>query len=263
VTQSFRFDAEFEQQAARTPQDVALRFHDDAVTYAELDARANRVANYLRDTGVAAGAYVGLHVERSIDAVAAVLGILKASGAVVPLPPSWPAERVAEILRFANLDAVIDAASLAAALRADTATPPRIGRDDRPAFVICSSGSTGTPKMIVRSHGSFLHRLQWTWEQHPFTACRLRAVRTAVRGVAHHPRRGPRSGDFGVSAAECHATSSSSLLQASLDIPASSRAVAGPWSDGRARSTTRVPRGGRVPRRRRSSLSMEQRKTRR
>ena len=170
MTQSFRFDTAFEQQAARTPGAVALRYGDAAITYAELDARANRVANSLRVTGVAPGAYVGLHVERSIDAVAALLGILKAGGAVVPLPPSWPADRVAEILRFARLDAVIDAVSLSDALAGDGTPPPRTGGSDSPAFVICSSGSTGTPKMIVRSHGSFLHRLQWTWDKHPYAA---------------------------------------------------------------------------------------------
>jgi acyl-coenzyme A synthetase/AMP-(fatty) acid ligase len=122
-------------------------------------------------------------MERSIDAVAALLGILKAGGAVVPLPPAWPADRVAGILRFARLDALIhaDAPPLAAgpatrtlrledALRGDPARPSRAGGGDRPAFVICSSGSTGTPKMIVRSHGSFLHRLRWTWEEHPYAA---------------------------------------------------------------------------------------------
>ena len=166
----FRFDTAFEEQAARTPQAVALRFHDDSITYAELDARANRVANTLRQAGVRSGSYVGLHLERSIDTVVAQLGILKADSAVVPLPPSWPAERVAEILGFARLDAVIDAATRFDTR--DTTRPPRSGRggSDAPAFVICSSGSTGTPKMIVRSHKSFLHRLRWTWEQYPYAA---------------------------------------------------------------------------------------------
>ena len=185
MTPAFRFDTAFEEQVARTPGTIALRSDKETVTYAELDARANRVANHLRAAGVDSGAFVGLYVERSINAVAALLGILKIDAAVVPLPPSWPDDRVAEILRYAELDAVIDAAAtpLAAepptrtlrledALRADTAAPPRIatGRSDGPAFVICSSGSTGTPKMIVRSHESFLHRLQWTWEHHPYSA---------------------------------------------------------------------------------------------
>lgn len=166
--EGFRFDTAFEEQAARTPQAVALRFHKDSITYAELDARANRVANYLRQAGVRSGSYVGLHLERSIDAVVAQLGILKADSAVVPLPPSWPVERVAEILGFARLDAVIDAATRFDTR--DTTRPPGSGTSDAPAFVICSSGSTGTPKMIVRSHASFFHRLRWTWEQYPYAS---------------------------------------------------------------------------------------------
>ena len=185
MTQDFRFDTAFEQQVARSPGAAALRSAEGTVTYAELDSRANQVANYVRAAGIPSGAFVGLYMERSIDAVAALLGILKAEAAVVPLPPSWPADRISEILRYARLDAVIDARAtpLAAnpagcvlrfedALRADTATPARVaeGGSGCPAFVICSSGSTGTPKMIVRSHGSFLHRLQWTWEHHPYSA---------------------------------------------------------------------------------------------
>jgi len=185
VTHDFRFDTAFEEQAVRTPAAIALRFQKETITFAELDARANQIANHLLVTGVDSGAFVGLYAERSIGAVAALLGILKIGAVVVPLPTSWPDDRIAEILQYADLDAVIDTAAtplganastrtlrLEDALRADTAAPPRIatGRSDAPAFVICSSGSTGTPKMIVRSHKSFLHRLQWTWEQHPYSA---------------------------------------------------------------------------------------------
>ena len=185
MTQNFRFDTAFEEQAARTPGDVALRSSDGTITYAELDARANQVANHLRHAGITSHAFVGLYVDRSIGAVAAILGILKLDGAVVPLPASWPAHRVTEILRYSKLDAVIDAAAtplttetatrtvrLEDAMRTESAAAPPVerGGSDSPAFVICSSGSTGTPKMIVRSHRSFLHRLQWTWEQHPYTA---------------------------------------------------------------------------------------------
>lgn len=182
--QEFRFDTAFEEQAARTPDDLALRSADGTITYAELDARANRVANQLREAGISSGAFVGLHLERSIESVAAILGILKIDGAVVPLPPSWPAVRVNEILRHGRFDAVIDAAAtpvttetgtrtlrLEDAMRAESAAAARVDRggSDSPAFVICSSGSTGTPKMIVRSHRSFLHRLQWTWAQHAYS----------------------------------------------------------------------------------------------
>jgi amino acid adenylation domain-containing protein len=172
----------FEDQAASTPDRVALYCKDSAATYADLKAASDRVAASLRARGIRKGCYVGLHMERSIEYVVAMLGILKANGAVVPLPPSYPEGRLREILSFAGLHAVIDAA--------DTPLPPGLsdrvlrlsdlspapaapesgdpGDPDQPAFVLCSSGSTGTPKMIVRSHRSFFHRLRWTWEHHPY-----------------------------------------------------------------------------------------------
>ncbi len=254
MTQNFRFDTAFEQQAARAPGDIALRFRDGTITYAELDARANRVANRLLAAGISSGAFVGLYTERSIGAVAALLGILKIDGAVVPLPPSWPGDRVSEFLRHGRLDAVIDAAAtplsadvgtrtlrLEDALR-ETAAPPRVerGGSDSPAFVICSSGSTGTPKMIVRSHRSFLHRLQWTWEQHPYSAddvCVQKSFQATthavyelfeplLRGVAVRiiPDESLRDmASFWELLAEERATRLlivPSMLQASLDLPA-------------------------------------------
>lgn len=186
----------FARQARRTPGQVALYCEDESVTFAELEAASHRVAARLRSRGIGPGCYVGLHLERSIDYVAALLGILESNAAVVPLPPSYPEGRLREILSFAGLDAVIDDdatpldpalsdrvvhfGDLAGAARSSdsaatggdaagprtTAAPP--GSPDQPAFVLCSSGSTGTPKMIVRSHRSFFHRLQWTWDNHPY-----------------------------------------------------------------------------------------------
>ena len=185
MTWDFRFDTAFEAQALATPHAVALRFFDRAITYQELDALANRVASQLRAAGASCGSFVGLYAERSIDSVAAILGILKVDAAVVPLPPSWPTERVSEILQHGRFDAVVDTEAtplkttadtrtlrLEHALTAGSATAPAVerGGSDSPAFVICSSGSTGTPKMIVRSHRSFLHRLEWTWAQHQYSA---------------------------------------------------------------------------------------------
>ena len=121
-------------------------------------------------------------MERSIDSVIALLGILRANGSVVPLPPSYPRSRLADILSFGAFAAVIDHADtpldstacenilhfadlLAGAGDANT-SDRSAGNPDQPAFVLCSSGSTGTPKMIVRSHRSFFHRLNWTWNEH-------------------------------------------------------------------------------------------------
>lgn len=177
----FRFDTTFEAQVLRTPGSVALRFHKESVTFGELNARANRVAGALHVAKVPEGAYVGLHVGRSADAVAALLGILKVGAVVVPLPPAWPPNRVEEILKFAQLDLVIDSHTTPVSSEAaptlhledalqgpEASSPGVIRKGEQAAFVICSSGSTGAPKMIVRSHSSFLHRLKWTWQEHPY-----------------------------------------------------------------------------------------------
>jgi acyl-coenzyme A synthetase/AMP-(fatty) acid ligase/thioesterase domain-containing protein len=121
-------------------------------------------------------------MERSIGYVVSVLAILKSNSAVVPLPPSYPEGRLRDILSFSALDAVIDdkdtplspllngrvvhfSDTSQDSSETDGVTP---GSSDQPAFVLCSSGSTGKPKMIVRSHRSFLHRLRWTWDNHPY-----------------------------------------------------------------------------------------------
>jgi amino acid adenylation domain-containing protein len=172
----------FHYQANRVPGAVALRDGRNDVTFGTLDGDSERVARALVARGVGEGSYVGVHMERSAGYVACILGILKANAAVVPLPPSYPVERLNNILTFAELDFVIDsraspisesvgvhAQSLESLLAEDA---PEIafasGRPDQAAFVLCSSGSTGTPKMIVRSHDSFFHRLEWTWREHPF-----------------------------------------------------------------------------------------------
>ena len=179
---SFRLDRLFEQQAARTPDAVALIDDDGSITFAELDAAAERVAASIRLSGVGDDAYVGIHMERSRRYVASVLGTFKANAAAVPLPLSYPAPRLRNILAFAGLDAVlVDADAPGAGSLHErivdvrrvgseplSRAPEKSGNPDHPAFVLSSSGSTGTPKMIVRSHRSFFHRLHWTWNTHPY-----------------------------------------------------------------------------------------------
>lgn len=176
--------AQFEEQVKRTPDGIALHAKEGSIRFADLAAKSDRIAGALRARGIANGCSVGLHMERSIGYVASVLAVLKSNSAAVPLPPSYPEGRLRDILSFSRLDVVLD----------DEATPldPRLtgrilhlsqlsaGADgaggaepaspDQPAFVLCSSGSTGTPKLIVRSHRSFFHRLNWTWDNHPYTS---------------------------------------------------------------------------------------------
>jgi amino acid adenylation domain-containing protein len=172
----------FAERARALPEGIALFEGDRSITFADLDAAAEQLAWVLRSRRVGPGSSVGLHLERSVDWVIGMLGILKADAAVVPLPPAYPVDRLQEILDFAELHAVVDGAASpldpalgVTGIRFSEASPAierharaPSGHPDQPAFVLCSSGSTGRPKMIVRSHRSFFHRLQWTWEKHPF-----------------------------------------------------------------------------------------------
>jgi amino acid adenylation domain-containing protein len=193
---SDRLDTLFEQQAARTPDAIALIDDDGETTFAALDDAANRIAGLIRSSGVPDGGFVGVHMERSSRYVASVLGAFKANVAAVPLPPSYPVERLRDILSFANLDAVlVDGDSSLPARLLDVrgaidAATPRIAPEERDpnaaAFVLCSSGSTGKPKLIVRSHRSFFHRLRWTWDAHPYDAgemCCQKAHMTTTHAV--------------------------------------------------------------------------------
>jgi amino acid adenylation domain-containing protein len=174
----------FDRQARQSPLGVALRAGDREATYAELRERSDRVAASLQARGIGSGSLVGLHLDRSIEWVVGMLGILKADAAAVPLHPADPPARRAEIVAYGRLDAVLDreatpfaAAPPASVLRLEqlelerrgNRLPPR-GTPEQAAFVLSSSGSTGRPKLIVRSHRSFFHRLIWTWTQHPFGA---------------------------------------------------------------------------------------------
>ena len=84
-----------EAQVERTPEAIALVFEDQALSYRELNGRANRLAHRLRALGVGPESLVGICVERSVEMVVALLGVLKAGGAYVPLDPAYPAERLA------------------------------------------------------------------------------------------------------------------------------------------------------------------------
>ena len=162
-----------EAQCERTPDRVAIRCAGQALSYAELDARANRIAHVLRAHGVANGSLVGIALDRSIDMVATVLGVLKAGAGYVPLDPDFPGGRLDYMVEDANLAALVTQRTHAArfdlrgrpvlvldrdAAELDAATTTRIGPDagaataDSIAYVIYTSGSTGRPKGVEIPH---------------------------------------------------------------------------------------------------------------
>ncbi|QBF31986.1 MupA/Atu3671 family FMN-dependent luciferase-like monooxygenase [Thalassococcus sp. S3] len=161
--------AAFEAQVARTPEATALVCEHDTLSYAELDARANRIAHVLRDMGVGAGAHVGLSLARSTDLVAGALGILKAGGAYVPLDPAYPADRLAHYVKDSAAQVIVTASAQEAVLpatdaarlvldsdaRLDAAPATTHGGTAGPedlAYLIYTSGSTGLPKGVMVEH---------------------------------------------------------------------------------------------------------------
>ncbi|MFJ2511483.1 amino acid adenylation domain-containing protein [Streptomyces griseoviridis] len=169
----------FEEQAALTPGRTAVEYGTEdgrALTYAELNARANALSHRLTSLGVGPETRVGIHLERSVEMVVALLAVLKAGGAFVPLEPSWPARRIAEVCAHAGLTAVLTRAG-DDAVPGDDAPPvvavdlsgpvPRAGNPgvevdpEGLAYVIHTSGSTGVPKGAMIRHRAIAHRLLW------------------------------------------------------------------------------------------------------
>ncbi|HEU0078864.1 MAG TPA: amino acid adenylation domain-containing protein, partial [Longimicrobiaceae bacterium] len=162
----------FSAQAERTPAAVALVAGAERVSYAELEARANRLAHHLRRLGVGPERRVALFLERGAEQVVALLGVLKAGGAYVPLDPAYPAERVAYVLGDAGARVLLTTRALrerlgepAAAVlcldeaaeeigREPAAAPPVETGPDNLAYVIYTSGSTGRPKGVQVTHGN-------------------------------------------------------------------------------------------------------------
>ncbi|AKT42433.1 glycine adenylase [Chondromyces crocatus] len=160
----------FEEHAARTPEAIALTFEGVALSYGALNQRANQLAHHLRRQGVGPEVLVGLCVERSLEMIVGLLGILKAGGAHVPLDPSYPSERLAFMLEDAAAPVLVTQRSLVATLPAyaghvlcldadgpllDAQPTENLGetaRGDQLAYVIYTSGSTGKPKGVMVEH---------------------------------------------------------------------------------------------------------------
>ncbi|HEX6288827.1 MAG TPA: amino acid adenylation domain-containing protein [Herpetosiphonaceae bacterium] len=177
----------FEAQAARTPDAVAVEYGDQRLTYAELNARANQLAHHLMRQGVGPDVLVGIHVERSLDLVIALLGTLKAGGAYVPLEPSHPSEYLAFVIDNAAISVLLTQQHLAERLPAfdgrvvridadwttiarEQATPPQhAGAPDHLAYVLYTSGSTGVPKGVMITHRGLCNHMLWMQAELPLT----------------------------------------------------------------------------------------------
>ncbi len=161
IESSYYIHELFEQQAAATPAAVAVVLNEQRLTYQELNERANKLAHYLRGRGMTPESFVGVCLKRSVDAVIAILAVLKAGGAYLPLDPSYPRERLSGMLADAGVQIVITEEYLernADKIETQINTDLKTTIDSNNlAYVIYTSGSTGKPKGVLVSHRNLLH----------------------------------------------------------------------------------------------------------
>ncbi len=159
-----------EQQVERSPDNLAVSFEDQQLTYRELNARSNQLARYLQTLGVGPETLVGICVERSVEMIVGMLGILKAGGAYVPLDPVYPQERLAFMLKDSRVTLLLTQENLVNTLFKHDAQVVSLDADwsrisqeseenldikvqpDNLAYVIYTSGSTGKPKGVLVAH---------------------------------------------------------------------------------------------------------------
>jgi len=169
----------FEEQAERSPNRIAAVCENQQITYSELNARANKIAHYLQQLGVKPEVIVGLCVDRSLEAIAGILGILKAGGAYLPLDPAMPKERLALMLQNAQTPVLLTQQHLIKNLPETKAYIVCLDKDipsfspttfvsasgENLAYIIYTSGSTGTPKGVAIEHRQLLNYLHGIQEK--------------------------------------------------------------------------------------------------
>src|SRR5579859_7925937 len=161
----------FAEQAARTPEAVALCFEQQTLTYRQLDERSNRLGHRLRQLGVTEETPVAICIERCPEMIVAILGVLKAAGAYVPIDPQYPAHRIGYILQDTAAPIILTSRSSHAGLppnyagnilrldddgpqidACEDSLPPTLLRPHNLAYIIYTSGSTGQPKGVMIEH---------------------------------------------------------------------------------------------------------------
>lgn len=191
----------FEAQVGRTPDKVAVVFEGEQLTYRELNDRANQLAHYLRKLGIRPEVLAGIFIERSLEMVIGMLGVLKAGGAYIPIDPVYPQDRVAFLLQDAQIHVLLTQKRFRGSLPKNEANVVCLDSDwddiaqesrenpfsgvksENAAYVIYTSGSTGTPKGVIGLHRGAVNRFDWMWRTYPFERDEICCQKTSLSFV--------------------------------------------------------------------------------
>ncbi|TRX33010.1 amino acid adenylation domain-containing protein [Flavobacterium sp. ZT3R18] len=164
----------FEEQAEKTPENVAVVFEGKELTYKELNEQANRLGSYLRGKyDIKPDDLIGVKLDRSERMIVAIFGILKSGGAYVPIDPSYPQDRIEYIKEDSNSKLVLDEAVLELFYKDEEQYSQfnieKINTPSDLAYVIYTSGTTGNPKGVMVEHTALVNRLEWMQNSYGLT----------------------------------------------------------------------------------------------
>ncbi len=173
-----------DEQALRTPEAIAVSFESNRISYRELSSKSNQLAHWLQSNNAGSGTLVGISIEPSIEMLIAVLGVLKAGAAYVPLDPHYPQERLAFIREDAALKIVLTSDNWPDCQRQPDTSLTSVTPDQN-AYVIYTSGSTGKPKGVEVPHSALMNFL-WSMRSEPGISAsdKLLAVTTLSFDIA-------------------------------------------------------------------------------
>ncbi|WP_432408907.1 amino acid adenylation domain-containing protein [Wukongibacter sp. M2B1] len=175
----------FEEQVERSPDNIALIFEDKEVTYRELNERSNQLARVLRKRGVGPETIVGIMVERSIEMIVGILGILKSGGAYLPIDPGYPEERIRFMIEDSGTNMILVKGDLLERVKSnvqtinledkglyqgDNSNQKKINEAHDLAYIIYTSGTTGKPKGVMIQHRSIADRIGWRKDEYKLGA---------------------------------------------------------------------------------------------
>ncbi len=174
----------FEEQVKKTPNNTALVFEDNRLTYAELNARANSLAHKLRELGVKPDNFVVIIADRSIEMICGIYSIIKAGGAYVPIDPTYPEERISFIIEDCQPKAVLKYTTKSISLdnsmpiidltdikvwQSVSENPEHINKADDLIYCIYTSGTTGKPKGVPNRNQGLVNLINWMQEKYPLS----------------------------------------------------------------------------------------------